>query len=75
MRPAAPLAQHARVCDRGGARLRPQLLTVICAWCRIRIGEKDAEGSGSGISHSVCDACYDEMLAHGDEPSGAFPNS
>ena len=37
------------------------VLKIVCGWCNKDMGEKDGEGV-SGISHSICPACYKEVI-------------
>ena len=36
--------------------------SVTCAWCNKPMGEKDGKGV-SGVSHGICEACYDKITA------------
>lgn len=60
---AIPLGRHTGVHGALGDRPTGGVLTVICAWCGLVLGEKDAEGTSPGLSHSVCEQCADELKA------------
>jgi len=38
------------------------VMQVKCAWCQKDLGEKDGKGV-SGVSHGMCEACYDKLTA------------
>lgn len=43
-------------------------LKITCAWCDKDMGEKDGQGI-SGISHGICQDCYDRITAGTAKPT------
>lgn len=37
------------------------ILVIICSYCRIKMGEKDGEGT-EGNTHSICEKCWEELF-------------
>jgi hypothetical protein len=39
----------------------PGLFKVICAWCKAERGYKRSYGDSTGISHTICQECLENM--------------
>ena len=38
-------------------------LTVVCAWCKKEMGEKECDSiTDDRITHSICESCSEEVL-------------
>jgi len=55
------------------ARGQQPSLTIVCAWCQQTIrGQRPEEAPRGLISHSICRACFTDVLQELD-PANAFP--